>query len=67
MEKTAELELGSGRQSTSAKPKIANEDILFLREDLIEELEEFDLLPVKTETQRHHDFAQQQKAGAPYR
>lgn len=53
MEKTAEeLELGEWEAiDLGEAEKIANEDILFLREeDLIEELEEFDLIPVKTET-----------------
>ncbi len=52
MEKTAEeLELGEWEAiDLGEAEKIANEDILFLREeDLIEELEEFDLIPVKQE------------------
>ena len=52
MEKTAEeLELGEWEAiDLGEAEKIANEDILFLREeDLIEELEEFDLIPVKRE------------------
>lgn len=54
MEKTAEeLELGEWEAiDLGEAEKIANEDILFLtEEDLIEELEEFDLIPVKTETE----------------
>ncbi len=54
MEKTAEeLDLGEWEAiDLGEAEKIANEDILFLREeDLIEELEEFDLIPVKAETE----------------
>lgn len=48
---TEELELGEWEAiDLTEAEKIANEDILFLREDdLIEELEEFDLVPVAAE------------------